>query len=485
MDKRNSKYLATALDVFSEQIVRFEPELISKRALQTVKFGVADTVGVTLAGISEPCTQILFASLGLSNEIGDSLIVGTRHKASALDATLINGIASHALDFDDFSDVLGGHQSVPLVPALLALAQNGFLSGLDFVNAYVVGLEAEHRFAEALNPTHYDKGWHPTSTLGIFGTAAAAAWALKLNQHQTATALAIASSLASGIKANFGTMTKPLHVGHSGRSGLLAAFLARNSFTANHQALEHKQGFLDVFNGLGSFNIDVFFENRQNLAIDLPTLGIKQYPCCGSTHPAIYAVTELKRAHEIDAAKVEKITIYIHARRLQHTNNPRPKTTLEAKFSLQYVVVKALVADTIGLKDFQENAFLNPKLQELLGRVNALPFGAQGAPDGEPWDAEVVVALKSGKTVRGRVNNMVGRSGANAMSVPELKQKFDDCADGKLTNLQRDHVFELFMNLEAISDLTQLFKGLEGSFSFSAISHIQEKKVLSKTKNFR
>ena len=202
-------------------------------------------------------------------------------------------------------------------------------------------------------------------------------------------------------------------------------------------------------------------------------------------HPAINAVTELKRAHEIDSANVEKITIYIHARRLEHTNNPGPKTTLEAKFSLQYVVVKALVADTIGLKDFQENAFLNPTLQELLGRVKALPFGAQGAPDGEPWDAEVVVVMKSGKTMRGRVNNMVGRSGANAMSVLELKQKFDDCAEGKLTNLQRDHVFELLMKLEAISDLTQLFKYLEGSFSFGAISHVQEKKVSSKTKNFR
>ena len=472
MGGRYTNFLKPALDAFSEQMVKLRPELISDGALQTVKFGIADTIGVTLAGISEPCTQILYASVGLSGETGDSVIIGTGHKASALDATLINGTASHALDFDDFSDVFGGHQSVPIVPALLAIAQNEFLSGLEFVNAYVVGLEAEHRFAEALNPTHYDKGWHPTSTLGIFGTAAAAARALKLDQHQTATALAIASSLASGIKANFGTMTKPLHVGHSGRSGLLAAFLARNSFTSNHQALEHQQGFVNLFNGLGNFNIDVFFENRQSLAIDLPTLGIKQYPCCGSTHPAINAVTELKRAHEIDSANVEKITIYIHARRLQHTNNPRPKTTLEAKFSLQYVVVKALVADTIGLKDFQENAFLDPKLQELLGRVNALPFGAQGAPDGEPWDAEVVVVLKSGETVRGRVNNMVGRSGANAMSVLELKQKFDDCADGKITNSQRDHVFELLMNLEAVSDLTKLFKDLEGSFSFSAISHM-------------
>ena len=217
----------------------------------------------------------------------------------------------------------------------------------------------------------------------------------------------------------------------------------------------------------------------------------KIYPLWGlnntlvvEVHPAINAVTELKRAHEIDPANVKKITIYIHARRLQHTNNPSPKTTLEAKFSLQYVVVKALVADTIGLKDFQENAFLDPTLQELLGRVKALPFGAQGAPDGEPWDAEVVVVMKSGKTVRGRVNNMVGRSGANAMSVLELKQKFDDCAEGKLTNLQRDHVFELLMNLEAISDLTQLFKNLEGSFSFSALSHIRKRKFYQKLKIF-
>ncbi len=470
MDGHASQKAPAALQALAGQVIRFDPSLISEKALETVKLGVADTVGVILAGVAEPCSQILFASTGISGNAGNCVILGTGHKASALDATLINGIASHALDFDDFSDVFGGHQSVPIVPALLALAQTheGRLSGQDFVSAYVLGLEVEHRFAEALHPIHYDKGWHPTSTLGIFGTVAATAWALKLDRYQTAMALAIASSLASGIKANFGTMTKPLHVGHSGRNGLLAVFLAMRGFTANQYAMEHQQGFLNLFNGPEEFNMDVFFEDRRDLAINLPTLGIKQYPCCGSTHQAISAMAELVKTRKIDCEEFDKITIHTHVRRLNHTNNPCPKTTLEAKFSVQYVVLRALLNGTVRLGDFQEDAILDPEVQALLGRVHAVPFADPGAPDGEPWDAEVEVTFKSGEVIRNRVNNMVGRSGDNAMSVSELKSKFDDCADGVITNAQRDHVFGSLMTLEEMPDTSALAKSLVGKVSLHA-----------------
>src|SRR6185437_15616128 len=173
-----------------------------------------------------------------------------------LDAALVNGTAAHALDFDDVSNSLGGHPSAPILPAIFALGEVLDCAGQDFVAAYVAGFETETRIARGVHFHHYEKGWHPTATLGIFGATAACCHLMRLKPAQTAQALAIAASLASGIKANFGTMTKPLHVGHTARNGLFSAMLAREGFTANDAALEHKQGFLRVFNGAGNFDTE-------------------------------------------------------------------------------------------------------------------------------------------------------------------------------------------------------------------------------------
>src|SRR5947209_6471341 len=214
------------------------------------KVGILDTVGVTLAGSAEPAAQIV-ARLCPSST-GASRVFGTAGGASALDAALINGTAAHALDFDDCNNTLGGHPSAPILPALFALG--GGVSGKAFIAAYAVGVECETKLARAVHFHHYEKGWHPTSTLGTFGSAAACGHLMRLTPEQLANALALAASMASGIKANFGTMTKPFHIGHAARNGLLAALLAREGMTANPAALEHPQGFFAVYNGAGTFD---------------------------------------------------------------------------------------------------------------------------------------------------------------------------------------------------------------------------------------
>ena len=462
MDGALKNEKVTILEILAARIVNFEPASISDNALHTVKAGIADTIGVTLAGIFEDCSQIMLNIPGVADAPGPCLVFGTNRWVSALDATLVNGIASHALDFDDFSDVLGGHQSVPLVPVLIALAQKHELSGRDIINAYAVGFEVEHRFAMAVNPHHYDKGWHPTATLGIFGTVAASAHLLGLDQEKTTTALAIASSMAAGIKANFGTMTKPLHIGHSGRSGLLAVLLAKDNFTANHASMEHHQGFFALFNGDDAFNPDALAEDWNGpLALELPTIGIKQFPCCGSTHQAITAMINLMRGNNLSADDVKSLVVHTHPRRFLHTNNPFPNSTLEAKFSLQYAVARAFNDSAVRLKDFQDGAFHQPKIKQLLNTIKATPFGSDGAPQGEPWDAEIKVTLKNGEVLKSRVNSMVGRSGNNAMSIVELKEKFDDCASRALTDAQREAAFQRLMTLEKLADIGALMINLQ------------------------
>ena len=461
MDGVANKDKTIVLETLADHILGFNPESISDAALHTAKAGIIDTIGVTLAGLPEACTQILLNTPGIANGPGPCLILGTTQRTSALDATLVNGTASHALDFDDFSDVLGGHQSVPLVPVLFALGEEYGLSGADIINAYVVGFEVEHRFAMAVHPHHYDKGWHPTATLGIFGTVAAAARALKLDHKKTSLALAIAASMASGIKANFGTMTKPLHVGHSGRAGLMAVLLAERGFEANPGAMEHHQGFFNVFNGSGNFDPAPLTDAWTDaLAIELPTIGIKQFPCCGSTHQAIAAMLNLVQENNLKSDDVKAIEIATHPRRLRHTNTPRPTSVLQAKFSVQYAVARALLDGTVRLKDFEDGAYTHPDIEKLLAITSAAPFGEANAPDGQTWDAEVAVILNNDKRLVNRVNNMVGRSGDNAMSVSELRDKFSDCARRILTVDQCDQVFDQMSNLDALPRLGDLTANL-------------------------
>ena len=156
---------------------------------------------------------------------------------------MINGAAGHALDFDDTSAVMGAHASVPLLPAVLAVAEEQGRSGADVLTAYVVGMEVQSRIGTSIGTEHYAKGWHTTSTIGVFGAAAATSWLLGLDNEGFATAMGIAASSASGLKANFGTMTKPLHPGQAAERGVLAARLAARGYTANAEAIDGNQGF--------------------------------------------------------------------------------------------------------------------------------------------------------------------------------------------------------------------------------------------------
>jgi 2-methylcitrate dehydratase PrpD len=248
--------MTTLAHQIAERIHRPRYEDITQAALEWTRTAFIDTVGVTLAGIVEEGPRILMQVPGIATAPGPSLIFATNTRTSALDATLVNGTASHALDYDDVSGVMGGHPSVMLIPPMIALAEQFGATGRDLVLAYVVGYEAECRIARGVHFHHYDKGWHPTATIGIFGTVAAAARLLRFTLDQTAMALGLAASFASGLKANFGTMTKPLHVGHATRNGLFAALMVKGGFTANPAALEAKQGFLDVFNGPGTYDVD-------------------------------------------------------------------------------------------------------------------------------------------------------------------------------------------------------------------------------------
>ncbi|HYM71816.1 MAG TPA: MmgE/PrpD family protein [Stellaceae bacterium] len=417
------------LEQIAEKIVAIRYEALPHEAVEWAKAAILDTVGVTLAGAGEECARIVERTLAAGGAQGDCLIFGSDRRTGPLDAALINGTAAHALDFDDVSNSLGGHPSAPILPALFAPAETHDCDGRAFVAAYVAGFETETRIARGVHFHHYEKGWHPTATLGVFGATAACCHLMGLSAAQTAQALAIAASLASGIKANFGTMTKPLHVGHTARSGLFAAMLAQGGFTANNAALEHKQGFLEVFNGAGTYDAAAMLKDWGNpYDVVRPGPAIKQYPCCGSTHPALDALLALRGEHAMPPDKIVRIESWTHPRRLAHTNRPDPQSGLDAKFSVQYCLARATLQGQIRLEDFEGDAYDDPTVRALMSRIHAAPHPDAGTANEQALGAEVRVTLDNGEVIAKKVGAALGRGPDNPLPAGALASKFVNCA---------------------------------------------------------
>jgi len=443
----------------AERIHALRFEDLSATALQWTNHAFIDTIACTLAGMAEDAPHILMGTPGVADAPGPATIWATDRKTSVLDATLVNGTASHALDYDDVSGVMGGHPSAMLIPSMIALGESIGASGRDLALAYVVGYEAECRIARAVHFHHYDKGWHPTATIGIFGTVAAASRLLGLTIEQTAVALGLAASLASGLKANFGTMTKPLHVGHASRNGLFATYMARAGFTANAGSFEHKQGFLEVFNGPGTYDpTKMLADWYAPLECEGPgEPGLKPYPCCGSTHASVNRMIHLATTHDLNPDEVTSIEVMPHRRRLPHTDNPTPRTPLEAKFSIQYCVARALTDRAVKLAHFENGAEDDPVVRAVLPRVQARPHPDMPADGIYQWGAEVVVHTKDGRRLVSRVDDYERCGpGGQMMSREELWTKFSDCAERSLPKLVIVPLFDKLSSVADVAEVTEL-----------------------------
>jgi 2-methylcitrate dehydratase PrpD len=446
-------------DKIADKIVHTEYEDLPAEAIHWAKVAILDTMGVTVAGSVEPLSKIVKEVLKEEGGRPECTVFGVSTKTSALNAAWANGVLSHALDYDDISNTLGGHPSVPILPPLFALAERQPISGKAFLLAYAVGFETECKIGRAVNFIHYDRGWHPTSTLGTFGAAAAAAKLLGLTAEDCARALAIAASMAAGIKANFGTMTKPLHVGQAARNGLLATRLASKGFSANREAFEAKQGFCNVFNGEEQYRLEAMTEGwGEPFDLVQPGVAIKQYPCCGSTHSSIDALLSLIRSHKLNAEDAVSVTAAIHPRRLVHVNRPSPKTALEGKFSLQYCLARSLLEGRVVLGHFRDDAVDDPRVGEIMRRIKVAPHSGMDWKSTEHFGAEVTVELRSGETLKSFQEKAIGRGPEIPLAQPLLRAKFLDCWSQVFARRAGEDLIEKVEALETLTDTRVLFE---------------------------
>ncbi|MXZ95161.1 MAG: MmgE/PrpD family protein [Acidimicrobiaceae bacterium] len=355
--------VSTLTDRLWERFGRLTIDQIPTDVLAVAHQCILDWFGCALAGSREPLSQILREELA-----GDGVcsLIGTDRRTDPARAALINGAAGHALDFDDSSAVMLGHPSAPVLPAVLAAAERDARSGADALTAYIVGVEVQSRIGMAIGDEHYAKGWHTTSTVGVLGSAAAVGWLLGLDEEAYGAAMGIAASSSSGLKANFGTMTKPLHAGQAAERGLLAARLASGGFTAGRDAVDGSQGLAQAA-GSGWLDLDRIEEWGDRWATTQALF--KYHAACHCTHAGLEATRSLL-TNGVDAGEIERITLIVNPSILDMCGIPEPVTGLEAKFSLRGTQALLVAgADTTAAATFDDGPINRPDVQAILRKV--------------------------------------------------------------------------------------------------------------------
>ncbi len=453
----------TLLRELAERARAISVSKIEPLALETAGLAILDTVGVTLVGARTDTVACLARALGGSLASGPATLFGWQLRTDVLNAALINGTAAHALDYDDCNNTMGGHPSAPVLPGLWALAERQHASGGALLAAYIAGVEVETKLGRAVNFDHYEKGWHPTATLGVFGAAAACAHLLQLDDERFTMALALAASMASGVKANFGTMAKPYHVGHATRNGLLAALMAAEGMTASDTALDHPQGFFNVYNGEGTYHPAALLD-RWAAPLDLvdPGIAFKRHPCCGSTHPAVDAMLVL-RERGLRPPDATLIECWTHPRRLRHTNRPNPTSGLDAKFSVQYVLARALMHGAVRLDHFTDTAIGEAEVRSLMQRIKAKPDPGARRDTGEHFYARVRIHLSNGEVIEAYVDRPVGRDRDHPLPDGALEDKFLDCATQVCDRSSSKQLLARLRALDVVEDVASLSSLLSGN----------------------
>jgi 2-methylcitrate dehydratase PrpD len=421
------------------------PANVRKEGVRTL----LNWVGVAIGGSHHQTVDIAVSALSPFSGPAQASLFGRRERFDIMNAAFINGVSSHIFDYDDTHLKTIIHPAGPVASAILALSEMQPVSGKEFLNALVLGVETECRIGNAVYPNHYDVGWHITGTAGVFGSAAAVGKLLKLNEQQMVWALGLAASQPVGLRESFGSMNKSFNPGRAASSGIFAAMLASKNFTSSDGMIEAKRGWANTISTKQDYNeITGDLGKRYEAALNT----YKPFACGIVMHPAIDAAIQLRNENKLAADQVERVELKVHPLVLELTGKKTPREGLEGKFSIYHAVAVAIVEGAGGEKQFSDRAVTDPTIVALRGKV--IPTITPGI---DPAQVDMTIVLKDGRTLNRRIEHAIG-SVEMPMTDKQLETKFTDLADGIIPAPSIRRVMDACWNVETLPNAAEIAK---------------------------
>jgi 2-methylcitrate dehydratase PrpD len=460
----------------NEHLTRYVAEFICYTRVQDLpatvidlgRKSILDGLGLALSGGASHCGQLVLRHLAdLHLGAGPATVIGTDLKLAPRFAAFANGVGIHADDYDDTqlavaTDRVYGlltHPTAPALPAALAMGEAAGASGAAAMLAYHLGVEVECKIAEAINPRHYQAGFHSTATCGTFAAAAASSKLLGLDVAATARALSIAGSQSAGLRENFGTMTKPFHAGRSSESGVAAAQFASYGWTATDKILEAPRGFFSAAGG-GYDAGAIAGRLGAPWTIADPGVSIKPHPSGSLTHPGMTEMLRLIRANGIRARDVVRVRVGTNHNMPNALIHHRPADELQAKFSMEFCMAILLLDGRAGLAEFTDEAVRRPDVKAMIEKIDFVVDEQAEAAGYHKMTTLIDIELADGRTISGRADFGKG-SPANPMSYDEVADKFrENAAFAKFPSAQAESVIAMVRELEKLPSIGQLTAAL-------------------------
>ena len=453
----------------AEFAINTSASAIPQAVMNGARDALVDTLGCTLAGTLDEGAEIAQRWVMETGARAQAIVLGTKLATSPAEAAFANGLAAHALDFDDAMTTLRGHPTAPMLGAGLAVGEAVGASGKAVLAAMSIGLEIGGKIGPAFGAGHYIKGWHSTATVGIFGTTAVAArlWGLSVEQLQTA--WGIAASQMSGLIRNFGSMTKPFHAGHTARSAVLAAWMAKNGFTADDHIFDGKNNLFDTYAGADAVSLESTLKHLGDpWEMLTPGIYVKRYPCCYCNHRPVGGMFEMIKEHNIKADEVTKVRIGF----LPGADTPLihrdPHTGLEGKFSIEYNAAAAVLDGKLVMDTFTDAMVQRPEIRAFMPKVERFYIPSEKTFSGTTGFTEIEIETRRG-TYKMNIDRVPG-SPEWPMTPADREEKFLDCSGLVLGSAGAKKLFALADGCEKLANIAELTRATVPTESRSAQS---------------